>query len=141
MSEQKTKPTNASVKAFLEAIEPDGRRRDAIALEELMAKVTGLEPAMWGPSMVGYGEYDYIYESGHSDTSFVTGFSPRKANLVVYLMPGFDGATHLLGKLGKYKTGKSCLYINKLADIDMGALEELIRAAFTAMLRKYPAAP
>ena len=140
MSEQKTKPTNASVEAFLEAIEPERRRRDAMALAGLMAKITGLEPTMWGPSMVGYGTYHYIYESGHSGTSLMTGFSPRKASLVVYVVPGFDGAAELLGRLGKHKTGKSCLYINKLADVNMQVLEELIRAGYAAMLRKYPPA-
>ena len=140
MPEQKTKSTNASVDAFLAAIEPERRRRDAMALTGLMAKITGLEPAMWGPSMVGYGTYDYIYDSGHSGTSLMTGFSPRKANLVVYIVPGFNGAAQLLGRLGKYRTGKSCLYINKLGDVDVGVLEELIRAAYAAMLRKYPPA-
>ena len=140
MSEQKTKPTNASVEAFLGAIELERRRRDAMALAGLMAKITGLAPSMRGPSMVGYGTCDYIYESGHSGASLMTGFSPRKANLVVYIMPGFDGAVELLGRLGKFKTGKSCLYINKLADVDIGVLEELIRAGYAAMLRKYPPA-
>ena len=140
MSGQKTKRMNVSVKTFLEAIEPERRRADAMALAGLMKKITGLEPAMWGPSMVGYGAYDYIYESGHSGTSFMTGFAPRKANLVVYIMPGFDGAADLLGRLGKYKTGKSCLYINRLAEVNLDVLEELIRAGFVSMQQKYPAA-
>lgn len=138
MAEQKTKRTAANVNAFLAGVEPEQRRRDAIALAEMMTRITGEQPAMWGDSMVGYGVYHYKYASGHSGHAFRTGFSPRKANLVVYLMPGFQAADALLKRLGKYKIGKSCLYINKLGDVDSGALEELIRAAFAAMREKYP---
>ncbi len=138
MAEQKTKRTAANVNAFLASVEPEQRRRDALALAEMMTRITGEEPAMWGDSMVGYGVYHYKYESGHSGHAFRTGFSPRKANLVVYLMPGFQAADALLNRLGKFKIGKSCLYINKLGDVDSGALEELIRAGFAAMREKYP---
>ncbi len=137
MSEQKTVPTSASVETFLANVEPDRRRQDAIILAEIMARVTDFKPVMWGPSIVGYGEYHYTYDSGHSGFSLMTGFSPRKKNLVVYVMPSLSGHEELLEKLGKFKTGVCCLYINKLADVDLAILEKLIRAGFASMVRKY----
>lgn len=141
MSDQKTKPTGASVDGFLSAIEPERRRQDAAALAEIMARITGRAPVMWGPSIVGYGKYHYTYDSGHSGFSFMTGFSPRKKNLVVYIMPSLTGHEALLAQLGKYKTGVCCLYINKLADVDLGVLEKLIHAGFNRMVRKYGRSP
>ena len=106
-------------------------------LADIMGRITDFEPVMWGPSIVGYGEYHYTYDSGHSGFSFMTGFSPRKKNLVVYIMPGLSGHEALLEKLGKFKTGVCCLYINKLADVDVAVLEKIIGAGFAWMVRKY----
>lgn len=104
----------------------------------MMARISGLKPRMWGPTIVGFGSYDYTYESGHSGTSLRVGFSPRKARLVVYIMPGFEGYAERLAALGKHKTGSSCLYINKLADVDTTVLEQLVRESLEAMEQKYP---
>lgn len=127
MAQTKTKPTAASVDEFLAAVENDRRRKDAVAVCELMKDITGLKPVMWGPTMVGFGTYHYKYASGREGDWFVAGFAPRKANLVVYIMSGFKAHDALMGRLGKYKTGSSCLYINKLDDIDMEVLRELVR--------------
>ena len=133
----KTEETDASIEAFLDGVSPDQKRRDSVILNETMKRITGCEAKMWGPTMVGFGSYHYKYESGHEGDLFLTGFSPRKKNLVVYIMPGFKKFEHLLTKLGKHKTGKSCLYINKLDDIDFTKLEELIASSFQIMSRKY----
>ena len=137
MAGLKTKPTGASVEGFLGGVEPARRRDDAATLAAIMARATGVAPVMWGPSIVGYGRYDYTYGSGHSGSYFMAGFSPRKSNLVVYVMPGFAPFEPLLARLGKYRLGKSCLYINSIADIDACVLEALIRDAFAAMRDKY----
>lgn len=137
MPEQKTVPTDASVEDFLADIMPEMRRRDAFTLASMMTRITGYDPVMWGPSIVGYGEYHYTYASGHSDFYFMTGFSPRKKNLVLYLMPSLSGHEALLSKLGKYKTGVCCLYINKLTDVDLTILEKLIESGFNQMIKKY----
>lgn len=137
MSELKTKATNASVKAFLNAIKPDQKRTDARTLDKLMRRITGKKPKMWGASLVGYGTYKYKYESGHQGEWFITGFSPRKQNLVVYIMPGFETFKPQMKKLGKHKTGKSCLYINKLADVDLEILQELIAGSVEVMKDRY----
>ena len=126
MPENKTKPTDASVDDFIAAVENDTRRADAKTVLELMQRVTGEKPVMWGPTMIGFGRYVYKYKSGHGGEFFLTGFSPRKANLVLYIMPGYGKFDDLMARLGKHKTGKACLYVNKLADIDMAVLEELI---------------
>ena len=136
MAELKTKKNAASVENFLAGISPEKKRQDAIALCELMQKVTKLEPKMWGSSMVGFGEYHYKYESGHEGDTFLVGFSPRKANLTLYIMPGFDPYADLLSKLGKYKTGKSCLYINTLDDVDVPTLRKIIQSAFADMKKR-----
>lgn len=125
-AENKTRATEASVAAFLDAVEPERRRDDARAVDEMMKRVTGEKPKLWGPSIVGYGDAHYKYASGREGDWFKVGFSPRKTNLVLYIMPGFSDYGSLLQRLGKHKTGKSCLYINKLADIDMAVLEELV---------------
>jgi Domain of unknown function (DU1801) len=137
-----TKPTATSVADFLAAV-PDARRREeALVLDALHRRVTGCEPRMWGPSIVGYGSYDYTYESGRSGTSCRGGFSPRKAKAVVYLTGDFGGrrteADALFDRLGKHKTGKSCLYINRLADIDQTALEALVALSWECMNANYP---
>lgn len=130
MAEAKTKPTKASVKDFVAAVPNETRRKDAQTLLKLFGKVTGWKPRMWGPTIVGFGSYDYVYESGAKGSICVVGFSPRAASLVIYsgLMAGGDTAAPLLARLGKHRIGKGCLYINKLEDIDLGALEKLLRA-------------
>ena len=127
MAENKTKPTELSVDEFLATVENDRRRNDAVAVCELMKDITGLKPVMWGPTMVGFGTFLYKYASGRESDWFVAGFAPRKANLVVYIMSGFKAHDALMKKLGTYKTGSSCLYINKLDDIDIEVLRELVR--------------
>lgn len=127
MTEPKTRPTDASVQEFLGGVDNDRRREDGFALLEMMREVTGEEPKMWGPSIVGFGSYHYKYESGREGDTIVAGFSPRKQNLTLYLMGGLDEYGELLGRLGKHKTGKGCLYINKLQDVDLNTLRELIR--------------
>ena len=126
MAEMKTQKNDQSVTAFLDAVPDEGKRADAFAVLNLMQKVTAKKPKMWGDSIVGFGEYHYKYASGREGDWFVTGFSPRKQNLTVYIMPGFERYGALLGKLGKHKTGKSCLYIKQLSDVDMAVLEELV---------------
>jgi hypothetical protein len=138
MSENKTQPTDASVEAFLNTVEDEGKRRDCYALLELMSEVTGEPATMWGDSIVGFGQYHYKYASGREGDSLLTGFSPRKANLTVYIMAGFDAYEDLLGKVGKYKTGKSCLYLKTLKDVDMAALKELVRRSVEHMRATNP---
>jgi len=138
MSDLKTRPTDASVEAFIDAVDHPRRREDARTLLELMHRVTGEEPVMWGPSIVGYGSYHYRYASGQEADWPVVGFSPRKQNLSIYIMTGFEESDELLSRLGKHKTGKSCLYVNKLADVDLDVLETLVRASVAAMKRRYP---
>lgn len=132
MAENKTKPTNIRVPAFLDSCADEPRRKDAKTLAKLMQEVTGNEPAMWGPSIVGFDSYHYIYESGREGDMPIVGFSPRKAANVLYGAIGFDGAEALLAKLGKHTTGKGCLYIKKLADVDMKVLETLVKRAVAA---------
>ena len=127
MAENKTQPTGQSVREFLDAISDEKKRRDSYTILELMRHVTGLEPQMWGGSLVGFGSYHYKYASGREGDSFLTGFSPRKEALSLYIMSGFEQYTGLLERLGKYKTGKACLYVKKVEDIDLEALEELVR--------------
>lgn len=134
----KTTLTDASVHAFLAAIEDPARRADCTILLDLMARLTGEPARMWGPSIVGFGRYDYKYESGHTGSSFRTGFSPRKANLTLYIMPGYADFGPILARLGKHTTGKSCLYIKTLADIDMAVLKELLLAGLARMDTLYP---
>lgn len=135
MAELKTKLNDASVKEFLESIEHDGKREDAYAVLELMKEVTGEEPKMWGSSIVGFGSYHYQYASGREGEWMQVGFSPRKQSLTLYIMPGFDEYEELMTKLGKHKTGKSCLYINKLADVDRDVLKELVKLSVDHMRR------
>lgn len=141
MSENKTKGTEASVEEFLQQVDHPTRRSDSMALNALFQEVTGWKPRMWGPSIIGYGAYHYIYESGREGDFLATGFSPRKQNLSVYIMPGYTDFSDILAKLGKHKIGKSCLYINKLADIDLDVLKTLIRAGLDDLDTKWPVRP
>ena len=126
MAELKTKPNEQSVEAFLNSVEDEKKRQDCFTVLEIMKQITKAEPQMWGTSMVGFGTYHYKYESGREGEWFVAGFSPRKQNLTLYIMAGFSRYDELLNKLGKFKTGKSCLYINKIEDVDLPTLKELI---------------
>jgi len=132
MAEPKTQRTKASVPAFITAVEDETRRKDAKAVDKMMRDVTGEKPAMWGPTIIGYGEYD-----GPTGKWPRIGFSPRKANLVLYIMDGYEGEP-LMKKLGKHKTGRSCLYINKLADVDEGVLREIVVKGWKSMAKRYP---
>ena len=133
MAEPKTKKTDASVEAFLDAVADPRRREDARAVLALMKRITGEEPKMWGPSIVGFGSYTYTYASGRTGDWPIAGFSPRKQALTLYVMPGFEKDADLMKRLGKHKTGKSCLYLNRLADVDAGVLEELVRRSVERM--------
>jgi hypothetical protein len=137
MADMKTRATDASVDGFLHSIPDDARRQDCLRVLEIMKRVTGDEPKLWGTGMVGFGSYHYRYESGREGDWFVTGFSPRKANLTLYIMAGFDRYAELLERLGTFKTGKSCLYVKKLADVDEAVLTELIAASVEHMRRTY----
>ena len=134
----KTLPTDADVAAFLAALDPPHRREEAQAICTLLQQVSGCPPVLWGSSLIGFGQYDYVYASGRTGIWPRLGFSPRKANHVVYLMDGFDGQADLLAQLGKASTGVSCLYIKKLADIDMGVLAEMARRSWALMAARYP---
>jgi hypothetical protein len=137
----KTKPTKASVRSFISAVENETRREDAKTLLKLFEKATGWKAKMWGPTIVGFGAYHYTYDTGHSGTSCVVGFSPRKANLVIYVF-GFPGKADLLQKLGKHKGGlKSCLYINRLADVDNAVLEKILLAGVVETEKTWPVTP
>ena len=137
MAKNKTQPNKASVAAFLNAIDDKGRRADAKKVAAMMRKATGCRATMWGPSIVGYGRYQYKYASGREGEWALVGFSPRKQNLSVYIMPGFESFAPLMKKLGKYKTGKSCLYINRLDDVDESVLEKLIADSVKFMKKRY----
>ncbi len=133
----KTAPHDADVEAYLAAIEPAGRREDAFELLAMMGQVTGEAPRMWGTSIIGFGQYHYVYESGREGDSFITGFAPRKANMVVYIMPGFGAFQSQLDQLGPYKTGSSCLYLGRLQKINVPVLREIVDLSVKQMRRKY----
>jgi len=135
MTELKTKRNKGDVEAFLNNVPDEKKRRDSFTILELMKKVTGKEPAMWGDSIIGFGSYHYKYASGREGDWFLTGFSPRKQNLTLYIMAGFDEYERLLGKLGKHSIGKSCLYIKKTDDIDVDVLKELVKRSVEHMER------
>lgn len=137
MAKLKTTPNDESVQAFLESVENETKRENSITVLELMEEITGEKAKMWGTSIVGFGSYHYKYESGREGDSFLAGFSPRKQNLTLYIMSGFSEYDTLLGKLGKHKLGKSCLYIKKLADIDMDILKELVKQSVEYMKNTY----
>jgi hypothetical protein len=136
MAETKTKPTTASVAAFLAAIPDVERRRDCRTVAKLMQKATGAKPVLWGASIVGFGTYRYRYESGREGEWPLIGFSPRKSDLTLYIMPGFSRYADLLARLGRHKTSVSCLYLRKLADVDLGVLESIIGKAVADMAGK-----
>jgi len=132
----KTQPTKASVAQFIAAIENDTRRADARAIDKPFRPITGERPVLWGPSIIGYGRCNYAYESGREGEMPMIAFSPRKASLVLYIMPGFKHEGAPLARLGKHKIGKSCLDINKLADVDERVLAEIATRAFALMQSK-----
>lgn len=135
MAELKTKPTNDSVDAYIDAISDERTQRDCRKLLALMKRVTGEQPRLWMNQTVGFGTYHYKYPSGQEGDWYITGFAPRKANLTLYIMPGFTEYGDLMAKLGKHKTGKSCLYIKSLDDVDMSVLEELVDKSVSHMRR------
>ena len=137
MAENKTKATTDDPKRFVAAIEHPVRRADAEVLLELMSRVTGCQPKMWGPSIVGFGSYHYKYDSGREGDSMITGFSAQKAKLSVYIVSGYDNLSDELARLGKHRIGKSCLYINKLADVDIAVLEEIVGKSVAEMRSTY----
>lgn len=137
MSELKTRQNDGDVDAYLDSVENPNRREDARRIIVLMREITGEPPRMWGSSIVGFGSYHYTYASGREGDWPVVGFAPRKRNLVLYIMPGFARYESLLARLGKHRTGKSCLYVNKLDDIDPDVLEELVRESVDEMKRRY----
>ena len=137
MAEQKTKQTAQSVDAFLSKIPSEQTRDDCKTIIKIMKKVTGAAPKMWGPAIVGFGRYHYKYESGHEGDSCLTGFSPRKAAISLYVMPPESDSASLLKRLGKCKAGKGCIYVKKLADIDTNVLEELVSLSVSNLQSKY----
>ena len=134
MAELKTKPNQSSVLDFLNTVKNEKKRADSFEILDLMREVTGVEPIMWGDSIIGFGTYHYKYASGREADWFLTGFSLRKQSLTLYIMSGFSDYDQILGQLGKYKTGKSCLYINKLEDIDMDILRDLVEQSVGHMV-------
>jgi hypothetical protein len=138
MAETKTKATRASVDKYLDAIDDERRREDCRKLVALMSKITGGPPTMWGMSIVGFGKYHYKYASGHEGDSCLAGFSSRKGDISIYVTAGFEGREPLLAQLGKHKSGKACLYVKHLADIDLETLESLVKGSVAEMRQRYP---
>ncbi len=136
-STNKTVPSKESPKQFIDQLEHAVRKADAEFLLSWFETTTGFPPVMWGPSIIGFGRYHYQYESGRQGDSLITGFSPRKSNMSIYIMPGYQDLTEPLSRLGKHKAGVSCLYINKLADIDIVVLEEIVRHGMKYMSENY----
>lgn len=137
MARNKTEATTASVEAYLSDRASESQRADCIALSTLLQRVTGAPPQMWGPSIVGFGRYDYVYESGRSGSSCLTGFAVRGRELVVYLMAESPQQAALLAKLGPHKLGKSCLYFKRLADVDTAVLEKLVAGSVAALRQRH----
>lgn len=137
-AKNKTTKTEKSPLEFLNAVEPVQKREDSFKILEMMKDITGLEPKMWGPSLIGFGDYHYKYESGREGDFFRAGFSPRAQNLTVYVMPGYQDFDDELSRLGKHKMGKSCLYIKRLSDVDEDVLREIIEKGLRIMEEKYP---
>jgi hypothetical protein len=138
MAETKTRPTEVTVDSFIDAVENPVRREDAKVVRAMMERLSGEPARMWGPSIIGFGSYHYKYDSGHEGESCRMGFSPRKPELVLYVLTGEAEQEAQLARLGKHKIGKSCLYIKKLADIDLGVLEEVMRQSLAHMHAQYP---
>ena len=135
--EAKTKPRDVSVDDFIDSVENETRRQDAQSLCELMKTITGDTPVMWGPSIIGFGQYHYRYDSGHEGDAMLVGFSPRKANLVLYVLGSLDDEDPLLEKLGKYKRGKACLYITRLQNIDQSVLKKIIKKSYQQTKKRW----
>ncbi len=137
-SANKTIQTDADVGAFLATVADDRQRTDAVALIDILKRLSGESARMWGPSIIGFGTYHYKYVSGREGDMARIGFSPRKGQTVLYIADGFPRHADIMARLGKYKTGKSCLYVKRLVDIDGGVLEELFAASLDFMAEKYP---
>lgn len=137
MTGNKSMPTDATVASCLDAIPDADRRRDCDVLVGMMSRATGAPPVMWGSSIVGFGSYHYRYDSGREGDFCITGFASRKGDISLYLMAGFEEQEALLGRLGRHKTGKACLYVRKLAEIDLAVLDELIKGSVAATLARY----
>lgn len=137
-SDLKTKPTPVSVRDFLAGVDNPERRKDAETALSIYKSITGLDPKMWGPSIIGYGSYHYKYDSGREGDMCAAGFSPRSSSMVFYLMGGAPETDPLFKRLGKYKTGRSCLYVNKLSDVDVGVLGQIIAKSWAYMKKTYP---
>lgn len=138
MAGLKTTPNDSSVEKFLKSVGDDARRADCRELVKLMRKITNHEPKMWGKSIVGFGTYHYTYDSGREGDWFLTGFSPRKRDLTLYIMAGFTRYDALMKKLGKHETGVSCLYMKKLEDVDKSVLRDLVRQSVDYIKKRYP---
>jgi hypothetical protein len=141
MTGNKTVPTGQTVTDFLDAVEPEYRRAEAVALDALFRKATGFAPRMWGPSIVGYGRYHYVYDSGRDGDFLATGFSPRAREISIYVMPGYADFGPILARLGPHRKGKSCLYVTRLDRIDTGVLAELIRAGLADLAARWAVHP
>lgn len=141
MAEPKTRENDADVDEFIDAVPDDAKRRDSRHLLKMMESATDAKPRMWGSSIVGFGSYRFRYESGREGDWMLCGFSPRKQSLVLYIMPGFKSYDNLLKKLGKHSTGKSCLYIKRLADVDLDVLQDLIDRSVAQMRDRYETKP
>ena len=139
MAESKTRPTDASVSAHLEGVADPARRADCRKLVAMMTRVTGQRPRMWGPSIIGFGAYHYRYDSGREGDAPLAGFAVRKTDFSIYIVAGFESSPELLAQLGKHKAAKACLYIKRLADIDLAILEDLVARSVAEMKRRYPA--
>ena len=137
MAELKTKLNDGSVEKFLNSVKEENKKSDCFEILKMMKQITKEEPKMWGSSIIGFGNYHYKYASGREGDWFITGFSPRKQSLTIYIMPGFKRYDELMSKLGKYKTGKACLYIKQLEDIDVNVFKELIKQSVKYMEDKY----
>ncbi len=137
MAELKTKQTDDSVTAFINSVSDEQKRKDSFEIIEIMKQATGLQPKMWGTSIIGFGSYHYKYESGHEGDMCLIGFSPRKQNIAIYGMGGEERNKNLLSALGKHKTGKGCLYINKLSDVKTDILKNIFKASFEYMEMKH----
>lgn len=138
MYEVKTKETDANVIEFIEAVESPKKREDAYRLLDIFAETTGFEAKMWGPSIIGFGSYHYVYQSGHEGDAPLAGFSPRKAKISLYFSPDDNEREALLAKFGKHTSGKSCVYINKVDDIDVDVLKQLITSSVEFLRKTYP---
>jgi len=137
-NQNKTQATETSVEDYIAQLEHPKRRRDSYTLIEIMKRLTGEEPKLWGPSIIGFGQYHYKYDSGREGDFMRTGFAPRKANMVIYIMPGYRDYGEQLARMGKHKIGKSCLYLTDLEKIDINVLEEIIADSLKYMREKYP---